>query len=266
MSLPDQPDATSDASHAFYRRVMSRLNDVQVPFLVGGAYALARFTNIARNTKDFDIFVRREDMERTMAALESADCHTEFKFRHWLAKAVCGENFVDIIFSSGNAIAAVDDEWFVHAPEGQVLGMTAKLSPAEEMIWSKAFIMERERFDGADVLHIILRCGRALDWPRLLRRFGAHWRVLLSHLVTFGFVYPGERANIPSWVMDQLLARLQLETHEAPSERRVCFGPLVSRAQYLTDIEQWGYADARLGPKGCMSDDEVAKWTAAIEE
>ena len=26
------------------------------------------------------------------------------------------------------------------------------------MIWSKAFIMERERFDGADVAHLLLHC------------------------------------------------------------------------------------------------------------
>ena len=50
-----------------------------------------------------------------------------------------------------------------------------------------------------------------------------------------------------------------------PRATRVCRGPLLSRAQYLIDIEQWGYADARLGPNGFMSDDEVAHWTAAIE-
>ena len=262
-----QEDADS-APHAFYRRVMSRLDETGVPFLVGGAYALFRFTSMKRDTKDFDIFVRREDMERAMAALEDTGCHTEFTFPHWLGKAVCGENFVDIIFSSGNAVATVDDEWFAHAPEGEVLGRRARLCPAEEMIWSKAFIMERERFDGADVHHLFLRCGPALDWPRLLRRFGPHWRVLLSHLITFGFVYPGERNTIPTWVMDHLLAGVQRELRAPPraNQERVCCGPLLSRAQYLIDLEQWGYEDARLGPKGCMSDDEVALWTAAAIE
>jgi hypothetical protein len=143
--------------------------------------------------------------------------------------------------------------------------MRVKLSPAEEMIWSKAFIMERERFDGGDILHLILRCGPTLDWPRLLRRFGAHWRVLLAHLVVFGFVYPSERTSIPQWVMDQLLVRLQKEMTETPPAARICRGPLISRAQYLIDIEQWGYADARLGPNGVMTEAEIARWTAAIE-
>src|SRR5262249_17740973 len=118
-----------------------------------------------------------------------------------------------------------------------------------------------------DMLHVILRCGPTLDWPRLLRRFDAHWRVLFSHLVMFGYVYPGENDRIPQWVMDQLLGRLQQEQANAPRESgRVCRGTLISRAQYLIDVEQWGYADARLGPGGPMSDEEVARWTAAIND
>ena len=58
----------------------------------------------------------------------------------------------------------VDDLWFTHAAPGRVLGVPVLLCPPEEMIWSKAFIMERERYDGADVAHLILACGRELDW------------------------------------------------------------------------------------------------------
>ncbi len=268
-TAPEAPaleDAVENSSHAFYRHVMSRLEAAGVPFLVGGAYALFHFTSIERNTKDFDVFVRRDDIERAIAALDLEGWRTELTYPHWLGKVYCGEDFVDIIFSSGNAVATVDDEWFAHAPYGEVLGRRVKLSPAEEMIWSKAFIMERERFDGGDVHHLLLRCGACLDWPRLLRRFGTHWRVLLSHLITFGFVYPGERTTIPAWVMDHLLNGVQRELQAPRVNARVCFGPLLSRAQYLIDIEQWGYDDARLGPKGFMSDDEVAQWTAAAIE
>lgn len=53
--------------------------------------------------------------------------------------------------------------------------------------------MERERFDGADVAHIILKRGKRLDWGRLLSRFGEHWRVLLSHLILFDYIYPSEK-------------------------------------------------------------------------
>ena len=121
----------------------------------------------------------------------------------WIAKARCGEDVVDIIFSSGNGVAVVDDDWFAHAREATILDMRARLCPPEEMIWSKGYIMERERFDGADVAHLLRACGRTLDWPRLLARFDRHWPVLLVHLVLFAFVYPSERDAVPAWVMDE---------------------------------------------------------------
>jgi hypothetical protein len=138
------------------------------------------------------------------------------------------------------------------------------LSPVEEMIWSKAFVMERERFDGADVLHLLNACAETLDWSRLIRRFGRHWRVLFAHLTLFGFVYPSERRRIPEAVMQQCARFLDLEMRCAPAQR-ICRGTLTSRAQYLVDIERWGYEDARLAPHGSMTDDEASIWTAAID-
>jgi hypothetical protein len=256
---------SDDASQAFYVRVMTRLNEAGIPFLVGGAFALARYTGIERNTKDFDIFVRREDVERTLEVLSTDDCATELTFPHWLAKAFYGDDFVDIIFSSGNAVATVDDEWFEHAPQENVLGMRALLSPVEEMIWSKAFIMERERYDGADVMHLFLRCGHEIDWPRILRRFDENWRVLFAHVVMFNFIYPGEHSKIPQWVTEHLMSRLQKDLRDPPPNQHICRGPLISRAQYLIDIQLWGHKDARLGD-GYMSNDEVKLWTAAIHD
>jgi len=75
----------------------------------------------------------------------------------------------------------------------------------------KAYIMERERFDGADIAHILQSYAERLDWPHLVRRFGPDWRVLLSHLVLFGYIYPSERDKIPNAIMSDLIARLQSE-------------------------------------------------------
>jgi hypothetical protein len=94
-------------------------------------------------------------------------------------------------------------------------------------------------------------------------RFEPHWRVLLSHLVLFGFIYPGEQSLVPQWVMDQLLARLAEEGSARPA-KPVCQGTLLSREQYLEDVGPQGYRDGRLRPLGNMSQTEVARWTAAI--
>jgi hypothetical protein len=256
----DQPSDAID----FYCEALTALGRGGVPFLVGGAWAFHRYSDIARFTKDFDIFLRPSDLDRALDVLSSAGYRTEVPFPHWLAKAWCGDAFMDLIFNSGNGVVPVDDEWFEHAVSADVLGMTLKLSPVEEMIWSKSFVIERERCDAADVAHLIRHCAASIDWDRLVRRFAGRWRVLLSHLVLFGFIYPGERTRVPARVLTELSARLAEEAiADAPG--RICNGPVLSRAQYLIDIERWGYADGRLRPHGGMSREDIARWTAAID-
>jgi hypothetical protein len=229
----------------FYLAAINTLKRAQVPFLVGGAYALACHTGIVRHTKDFDIFTRPKDCERVLEVLSAAGYRTELTDPCWLAKAFSGEDFVDVIFSSGNCVAEVDDAWFEHAIDAKVFGLPVQLCPAEETIWSKAFVMERERYDGADIAHLLRAYGERLDWKRLLDRFDTHWRVLLSHLILFGFIYPYERTRIPPSVMETLLDRLRDEAQPPPTAGRLCQGTLLSKVQYASDVDRWGYQDAR---------------------
>lgn len=263
-------DMLSEETIEFYRHAMRAFDEGGVPFLVGGAYAFARYTGIERHTKDFDVFVKPEDFDRALEVLGRQGWKTERTFEHWLGKAYHGEDFVDVIFSSGNGVARVDDLWFEHAVEGRVLDRPVLLVPAEEMIWSKSLIMERERFDGGDVNHVIHSRVDDLDWDRLLRRFEPNgaWRVLLAHLTLFGYVYPGDAARIPNRVIETLTDRLRRETAEsaADADTDLCRGTILSRSQYLIDVHTWGYQDARLEPAGNMSADEIEKWTAAAEE
>jgi len=237
------------------------------PFLLGGGYALEYFTGVnRRTTKDLDLFVHRRDVSRLLVALEEEGLRTEMAFPHWLAKIHVGDDCIDVIFSSGNGVAVVDDGWFEHSVPTALLGQPVRLCPPEEMIWSKAFVMERERYDGADIAHLIRACHARLDWRRLMTRFGVNWRVLLSHLILFGFIYPGERGAVPAWVLHELGERLAVESLEPVRPARVCRGTVLSRGQYLTDIEHWGYLDGRLAPHGAMTPDDVDRWTRAIDD
>ncbi len=254
-------DDLGPLTEKFYRDVLAVMHDSSVAFLVGGAYALGHHAGIVRHTKDLDLFVRPADRGRALDALAAAGYRTEQTFPHWLSKAFSGDDFADVIHSSGNGACPVDDEWFAHAVKARVFGMRVHLCPAEEMIWQKAFIMERERFDGADIAHLIRARGPQLDWDRLVRRFGPHWRVLLCHLVLFGFIYPAERTKIPSRLVADLVARLAADAGDAPGT--LCQGTLLSRSQYLNDTERWGYADPRLRPAGTLTATDVVHWTAA---
>jgi hypothetical protein len=249
---------------AFYRDILNTLNNASLPFMVGGAYALYHYTGIDRLTKDFDIFIAHEDYSAISRVLTAAGYKMDLAYPHWLAKVYDSGEFIDLIFSSGNGIATVDKSWFEHAPVAQIFDVDAKICPVEEMIWSKAFVMERERFDGADVAHLILAQGRQLNWRRLMVRFDPHWRLLLSHLTLFGLIYPVHRQIIPEFVMHELLERLNDEIRSAPPAEKICGGTLLSREQYLNDIGPRGYQDARVIPFGNMTEQAAAQWTAAI--
>jgi hypothetical protein len=249
----------------FYRDGLSLLDKGKLPYLVGGAYAFARYTGIERHTKDFDIFICRSDYDRAAQILNQAGYETDLMFPHWLGKAFKGEDFIDLIFGAGNGVAMVDKLWFEHSVPGRVLDMDVRLIPAEEMIWSKGLIMERERFDGADVAHVIHAVGDKLDWRRLILRYGPYWRALYAHLILFGFIYPSDRAKVPAWVMEELAKRLAKENGRN-SDEKICYGTIISRQQYLIDIDSWGYEDARLEPLGNMTAQEIAHWTAGIEK
>jgi hypothetical protein len=251
---------------AFYQEAMRTLQERGARFLVGGAYAFGPYTGIERHTKDLDLFVHPDESGRILEMLAAAGYRCELKFPHWLGKAWKGDDFVDLIYSSGSGIAVVDEAWFQHSVPARVFGTEVRLIPAEEMIWSKAFIMERERYDGNDVMHLLRARAGSLDWRRLIDRFGHRWRVLLAHLVLFGFVYPAERRGVPEAVTWELLARLRAEGAAEPPRDRVCQGTLLSRAQYLMDIGPWGYRDARLAPDVRMGPEDIDLWTRGIAE
>ena len=101
-------DVGMDAdTRAFYCAAMRSMQDAGIPFLVGGAYALLVYAGIERHTKDFDLFVRPDDAERSLLALRAHGSRVEITFPHWLGKVFRGDDFVDVIWSSGSGVARV---------------------------------------------------------------------------------------------------------------------------------------------------------------
>ena len=254
----DELDARADALHA--------LGEDGVPFIVAGAYAFFEYTGIFRDTKDLDVFLRRRDLDAAFASLGRAGFRTELKDPVWLGKGYRGEWFVDLIFSSGNGVAVVDDLWFANARDGEVMGVPVLLAPPEEMIWSKGFVCERERFDGHDVANLVRACGDDMDWDRLVARFDDHWEVLLAQLVLYRFSFPCERSKVPDRIMRELLRRTVDTLSEGDWERRVCRGPFVSRVQYQHVLEHLGYEDAKALRAAESSDEREAPRAPAQEE
>src|SRR4051812_9706128 len=144
---PSLEEEVAPLTADFYRRALRVLVDAQVPFLVGGAFAHACFTGIRRATKDLDLFIRRRDYARVARLMRSNGWRAGIAYPHWLAKVYAGEDFIDLIFNSGNGILPVDEQWFRNNTRAEVLGVPVSLANPEDSLISKAFIMERERFD-----------------------------------------------------------------------------------------------------------------------
>ena len=229
----ERSNGPGGSPNEFHRRSVATLQAADVPFMIGGAYVVEACAGVSRATKDFDLYLRPNHVKIALEALARAGYETEVTFPHWLAKATREGDIIDLIFRAGNGLCEVNDSWFERARNDELLGLPVKLCAPEEMIWMKAYIMERERFDGADIAHILRCCAAEIDWRHLVRRFGSDWRVLLSHLVLFGYIYPGERRLIPTAIMDELTARLRSESNSAGPER-LCRGTLLSREQYLS--------------------------------
>jgi hypothetical protein len=65
-------------------------------------------------------------------------------------------------------------------------------------------------------------------------------------------------------VLQELMRRLEASLSAPVPTERVCRGTLLSRQQYLIDLEAWGYTDVRATSENPMTDDEIAIWTAGI--
>lgn len=234
-----------DEERGVYKRALEALNAAGVPFVVAGAYAIYEHTGIYRKTKDLDLFFEPSSVVTAARALREAGFVTRLEDPHWLAKATAGDVFVDLIFGMGNGLALIDSAWIRHSRSGIVAAIPVRIAPAEELIWHRLFINERHRHDMSDILHLILCLGDTFDWERLVTRVGDHWPLLLAQLLTFSYVYPGYRTNVPVWVYEQLLDRARAQNNGTFEDVDFTRGPMISRFSFTIDVREWGFADPR---------------------
>ncbi len=151
--------------------------------MISGAFALHEHTGIWRDTKDLDLFLPAQEVGRALALLEKDGFETEVRDSVWLAKAKRDGFFVDLITGMSNAVLRVDYSWIRHASRSEVFGMSVRVLAPEELIASKIFVTRRERFDGADICHVIYGTQGKFDWQRLMSLIGDHWEMLFWCLV-----------------------------------------------------------------------------------
>ena len=189
-----------------FRETLMLLNRCRVPYVVAGAFALQVHTGIWRFTKDIDLFLAQEDVADAMCCLKEDGFRCRVKDPVWLHKAHRDGFFVDLITGMSNAAITVERSWIENARPALILNVRAKVLAAEELLVSKLFVVRRERFDGADVAHIVYATHGTLDWNRIFELVDVHWEMLLFALVLYRYVYPAYSHYVPAWVWRKLLA------------------------------------------------------------
>ena len=236
------PQVFAPEQVALYVEVLNHFLAQRIPFAVSGAFALREHTGICRDTKDLDLFLTHEEVAGALATLQSAGFETEVRDPVWLSKAHRGDYFVDLITGMSNGAIVVGRDWVERAVDSEVLGVRVKVLAAEELIVSKLFVTRRERFDGADIVHVIHGTAGRLDWARILNLIGEHWMVLLWVLVLFQYVYPAHSKYVPRAVWTELLSRLNRELDDA-DQNALFRGSLIDDKMFAIDVKEWGMAD-----------------------
>jgi hypothetical protein len=241
MSSSTPPDFTPEALQC-YRKALEALQAAKIPYAITGAFALHQHTGIWRVTKDIDVVLEAKSVPKALMSLQQVGFETHIEDPVWLAKATCGEYFVDLITALGNAVLVVDATWLDRALSHEVLGVPCRVLNAEEMIASKIFVSRRERFDGSDVAHLIRTCGGHLEWDRLRHLLEGHEELLLWSLVFFAYVYPAHVDVVPRHLWTSLLRRFE-EYVQTPRKNEPFRGTMIDPNMFAIDVTEWGERD-----------------------
>jgi hypothetical protein len=205
---PTWPQEIPEGQWHVYQRVFGEVRAQRLRFALGGAFALATYTGRWRNTKDLDFFILPQDRQAMVEVLTRCglgDYYDQLPYdRGWIYRASNGEVIVDAIWAMANRCASVDEGWLLRGPEVKVRGEVLPIVPAEEMIWAKLYVLQRERCDWPDVLNLIYAAGSNLDWQHLLDRLAEDMPLLRGVLSVYAWLCPGRSEELPPWLWERL--------------------------------------------------------------
>uniref|UniRef100_C6DZM6 Nucleotidyltransferase family protein n=1 Tax=Geobacter sp. (strain M21) TaxID=443144 RepID=C6DZM6_GEOSM len=176
---------------------MARLN---IPHAVGGGLAVSAYSACVRNTKDMDIYLLEKDSRQVVEMTRKLgfEEYTEVPYdRTWSYRCSRGGYIVDLLWKMLNGRSSIDEIWLTMGWDLVVREVPVKLLPVEELIWSKLYILRRDRADWPDILSLLYAHGDELDWDRLLGNLGADRLVLGGVVSLLRWFCPGMACRLP---------------------------------------------------------------------
>lgn len=191
-----------------YKIVLNTAIEAGLPFVLGGGLAVGVYSGRLRNTKDLDVYIlpdHREAFIEVMTACGLVDYFDKLPYdRDWIYRGNRDNVIVDAIWAMANKRAQVDRSWLYSGPVIKMFGQEFRVIAPEELIWSKLYVLQRDRCDWPDILNLIHATGPHLDWDHLLGRVEEDQPLLKGLLSVFSWISPERAQEIPPHVWNTL--------------------------------------------------------------
>ncbi|MGA8026505.1 MAG: hypothetical protein WB992_05125 [Bryobacteraceae bacterium] len=203
------PERCSPDQWAIYKAVIAEANRRGLRFAVGGGLAAMAYAGQWRNTKDIDLYIPESERDRMIGVVTDTGLEDYFEKqpydRNWIYRSYKNDTIVDLIWAMANRRSVVDTSWF-RGPQVEVDGERFGLLAPEEELWSKLYVLQRDRCDWPDALNLIYGVGLELDWRHLLARVENDAPLVAALVSIFAWLCPERAREFPSWIWKELRA------------------------------------------------------------
>jgi hypothetical protein len=238
-SCREWPQRLSAESWRLYQQIIGAAQGQGIGFAIGGGLALGVYTGTWRDTKDIDLYVRPKDRDLLVQIAVDAGLRDYYECqpydRKWIHRSYGYDTIVDVIWSMANQRAVVEQDW-LSGPKATIDGLEVQFLPPEYLLWSKLYVLQRDRCDWPDAMNLLHAVGPDLDWSRLLAKVEQDSELLGGLLATFRWLNPVRAAALPDWIWPRVgLSGCEQDGLEADVKRRADL--LDTRSWYTPAME-----------------------------
>jgi predicted nucleotidyltransferase len=163
------PSAPFDDLLETLKHAAATLREADVRFVLGGG--LAVWARGGPETEhDVDFFIKPEDAERALQALDAAGFRTEEPPEGWLYKGWRGDVLVDLIYAPTGM--TIDDDFLDQAELLDVHAVRMPVMRVEDVLVAKLLTLREHQVDYDQVLEIARTVREQIDWDEARERTG----------------------------------------------------------------------------------------------
>jgi hypothetical protein len=152
--------------------------------------------------------------------------------RTWIYRGWNDNLILDLIWSLPNHRLDVDEGFLTRGKLIHIYDTELRLLPIEELMWSKIYVMQRERCDWPDLFNIMNYSSQEIDYGYLIDRMGQDAALFGGVLSAYRWLCPLKAQELPSFVWERtgLVAEFKQDycadgAHADLLDTREWFGP-----------------------------------------